>query len=57
MKEITNFVGVDISSEYFTVSFLRAKDMKLVSLENFENSANGFQNLLAGFQSHRIDVH
>ena len=56
MKEITNFVGVDISSEYFTVSFLRAKDMKLVSLENFENSANGFQNLLADFQSHRIDV-
>ena len=56
MKEITNFVGVDISSEYFTVSFLRAKDMKLVSFENFENSANGFQNLLADFQSHRIDV-
>ena len=55
MKDINHFVGVDISSEYFTVSFLRAKDMKLVSFENFENSANGFQNLLADFQSHRID--
>lgn len=56
MKDVTNFIGIDISSEYFTISLFKAKDNKLVSFENFENSANGFQNLLADFQSHRIDV-
>lgn len=56
MKDLTNFIGIDISSEYFTVSLFKAIDSKLISFENFENSANGFQNLLADFQSHRIDV-
>ncbi|MDX1957249.1 MAG: transposase [Leptospiraceae bacterium] len=55
MKDVKNFVGVDISSEYFTVSIFRERDKKLISFENFENSDNGFQSLLAEFQSHRFD--
>ena len=56
MKEITNFIGIDISSEYFTVSILRKKIDKLISFENFENSFNGFQSLLKDFQSLEINV-
>lgn len=54
MKNIKFFIGVDISAEYITVSALSKKDGKVESFENFENNANGFQSLLAEFQSHKI---
>ena len=54
MKNIKFFIGVDISAEYITVSALSKKDSKVESFENFENNANGFQSLLAVFQSHKI---
>ncbi len=54
MKNIKFFIGVDISAEYITVSALSKKDGKAETFENFENSANGFQSLLAEFQSHKI---
>ena len=54
MKNIKFFIGVDISAEYITVSALSKKDSKVESFENFENNANGFQSLLAEFQSHKI---
>lgn len=48
------YIGIDISSEYFTVSILTAENMKIVSLENFENSFTGFQSLVKEFQSQKI---
>lgn len=45
-KNIQFFVGIDISSTFFTVSFFDEKTKKAVSFENFENSVNGFQSLL-----------
>ena len=54
MKNIKFFIGVDISAEYITVSTLSKKDSKVESFENFENNANGFQSLLAVFQSQKI---
>lgn len=48
------YVGIDISSEFFTVSILAAKNMKTASLENFENSFTGFRSLVNEFQSQNI---
>jgi transposase len=54
MNKVEFYVGIDISSKYFTVSILTAKTMKAVSFDNFENSINGFQSLLSEFQSQKI---
>jgi len=54
MNKAKYYIGIDISSEYFTVSILTTKSMKTDSLENFENSINGFGKLLKEFQSQKI---
>jgi len=54
MNKAKYYAGIDISSEYFTVSIFTTKSLKIVSFENFENSINGFGNLLREFQSQKI---
>ena len=55
MNKINFYVGVDISSEFFTVSILDPNGMKYLNFENFENSINGFENLLSEFRSAKVD--
>jgi transposase len=55
MNKVNFFVGIDISSEFFTVSILDSSDMSYLNFENFENSLDGFQNLLSGFRSAKVD--
>ena len=55
MNKVKFFIGVDISSEFFTVSILNTETMKYTSFKDFENSINGFQNLLSEFQSYKIE--
>ncbi len=50
-NNIQFFVGIDLSSTFFTVSFFDKKTKKVVSFENFENLDNGFKSLLSKFQS------
>lgn len=54
MDKVHFFIGIDMSSEFFTVSILDSSTMKYTSLDNFENSINGFQSLLSEFQSIKL---
>lgn len=54
MKKTVHFIGIDISSEYFTVSLFKKKNSEMFTFENFDNSESGFQSMLAEFQSKKV---
>ena len=54
MKKTVHFIGIDISSEYFTVSLLKKKNSEMFTFENFDSSESGFQSMLAEFQSKKV---
>jgi transposase len=56
MNNVKYFIGIDISSEFYTVSVLKQPEGKYVSFQNFDNSLDGFKNMSSEFQSHGIVI-
>ncbi len=54
MNSVKYFIGIDVSSEFYTVSVLTQPSGEYVSFENFDNSIDGFQAMSREFQSHGI---
>lgn len=50
------FIGIDVSSEFYTVSILKQPEGKYLSFTNFDNSIDGFQKMSSEFQSHKIVI-
>lgn len=55
MNRTDHYIGIDISSEYFTVSILTVNGMKTESLDDFENGAPGFQSLADALEKKKIE--
>ncbi len=53
---IKYFIGIDISSEFYTVSVLKQPEGEFVSFQNFDNSIDGFQKMSIEFQSQGIVI-
>jgi transposase len=58
MENKNYFIGIDISSESFTVSVYSATDNKIITLEkNIPNTIDGFKNFTDWLHKQRIDKH
>ena len=49
MNKVKYFIGIDISSDFFTVSYYSVKEKEYFSMDNFENTIEGYQELIKEF--------